>query len=57
MKIKKSTFYIWVLLFLFVVALSNIKNNNPWIAVPVMVGIAVIITIWSVERYKDTHGK
>lgn len=57
MKIKKSTAYMLVLLFLFVVALQNIQNNNPWIAVPVMVAIMVIVIIWSIERYKMTHGK
>lgn len=57
MKIKKSTFYMLVLMFLFVVALSNIKNNNPWIAIPVMVLILIIITVWSIERFKLTHRK
>lgn len=57
MKIKKSTVYMLVLMFLFVVALSNIKNNNPWIAIPVMVLILIIITVWSIERFKLTHRK
>lgn len=46
-----------VLLFLFVVALQNIQNNNPWIAVPVMIAIMVIVIVWSIERFKMTHRK
>lgn len=57
MKIKKSTFYMLVLMFLFVVALNNIRGDNPWVAIPVMVLIAGIIIMWAIERFKQTHGK
>lgn len=57
MKIKKSTFYMVVLLFLFVVAMTSIKQDNPWLAIPVMVIIFGIIVKWSIERFKETHRK
>lgn len=46
-----------VLMILFVIALNNIRGNNPIIAIPVMVVIAGIIIMWAIERFKQTHGK
>lgn len=46
-----------VLLFLFVVAMTSIKQDNPWLAIPVMVIIFGIIVKWSIERFKETHRK
>lgn len=46
-----------VLMFLFVVTLTFIKQDNPWVAVPLMVLIFGIIVKWCIERFKQTHGK
>jgi len=57
MKIRKSTFYMLVLMILFVITLTFIKQNNPWVAIPLMVLIMGIIIKWSIERFQQTHRK